>query len=375
MRPPHEYPRRVLALAVGLTPQVVTETLYALVAGRSPAWVPTEIRLLTTAEGAMRARLTLLDEESGQFHRLCDELGLAGRVRFDAGMVQVIESAGRPLADIRTPAENAAAADAITSFVRELCADDDAAVHVSIAGGRKSMGYYMGYALSLFGRAQDRLSHVLVNEPFENLPSFFFPPARPRVVYGPGNRPASTADARIELAEIPFVRLRAGLPARLLDGAASFGETVEAASRRFGPATLSFGHGRPRVRLGATAIDLPPLLWAWYGLLADARQRGAGEGGMVRPADLDPRRLLALYARVTPQLAAAYDRLQTQLRRDGGVDEAFFREKNAKLNRLLGDRLGVEAAPYLVRSKGRRPFTRCGVEIEPTNIEGLHESP
>ncbi|PJA57556.1 MAG: TIGR02584 family CRISPR-associated protein, partial [Rhodocyclales bacterium CG_4_9_14_3_um_filter_68_10] len=57
---PHEYERRILLAATGLSPQVVTETLYALTQRRAPAFVPTEIHLVTTAEGAERARLTLL---------------------------------------------------------------------------------------------------------------------------------------------------------------------------------------------------------------------------------------------------------------------------------------------------------------------------
>jgi CRISPR-associated protein (TIGR02584 family) len=366
---PHEYPRRVLAMAVGLTPQVVTETLHALAVSRQPAWVPTEIRLLTTAEGAMRARLMLLDDETGHFHRLCADFGLQGRVRFGSDDITVVEAGGHALHDIRTPAENALAADAITAFVRELCADERAAVHVSIAGGRKSMGYYIGYALSLFGREQDRLSHVLVNDPFESLPDFFYPPARPRVVFGAGNRPASTADARVELAEIPFVRLRAGLPAALLSGAASFGATVEAASRRFGPARLRFDAATSSVQAGPTTVTLPPALWAWYALLADARRRGIGEGGMVRRAELEPRRLLALYGRVAGAMSAAAVRLEAQLRREGGIDEQFFRERNAKLNRLLSDRLGLEAAPYLVQSRGRRPRTRSGIVVDAVHLE------
>lgn len=369
MRAPHEYPRRVLALAVGLTPQVVTETVYALAVTREPPWVPTEIRLLTTAEGAMRARLMLLDEETGHFHRLCADCGLQGKVRFGEGDITVIEAAGQRLHDIRTPAENAAAADAITAFVRELCADDEAAVHVSIAGGRKSMGYYMGYALSLFGREQDRLSHVLVNEPFESLPDFFYPPARPKVVFAVGSRPATTADARIELAEIPFVRLRAGLPANLLSGAASFGDTVDAASRSFGPARLRFEAEGSAVQAGAVRVMLPPLLWAWYAVMAQARRRGLGEAGMVRPGDLDARALVAAYAHAVGPLSAACVRLEAQLRRDGGIDEAFFREKNAKLNRLLEERLGVAAAPYRIRSTGRRPHTRSGLTIDPQWVE------
>jgi CRISPR-associated protein (TIGR02584 family) len=55
----------------GLTPQVVTETLYALAVQRQPPFIPTEIHLLTTAEGAEEARLGLLSADPGWFHRLC----------------------------------------------------------------------------------------------------------------------------------------------------------------------------------------------------------------------------------------------------------------------------------------------------------------
>ncbi len=75
-------------------------------------------------------------------------------------------------------ADNAAVADFITEEVREITADPNASLHVSIAGGRKTMGFYVGYALSLFGRAQDRLSHVLVPPAFESPRRFFLSAAR-----------------------------------------------------------------------------------------------------------------------------------------------------------------------------------------------------
>jgi CRISPR-associated protein (TIGR02584 family) len=80
----------------------------------------------------------------------------------------VRDAQGQPLADIRSVADSHQAADQITKRVRALSADPDCALHVSIAGGRKTMGYYAGYALSLFGRRQDRLSPGLVSEPFES---------------------------------------------------------------------------------------------------------------------------------------------------------------------------------------------------------------
>lgn len=50
--------RRVLLAVTGLTPQIVTETLYALMREGADA-LPHEVHILTTAEGAERARLAL----------------------------------------------------------------------------------------------------------------------------------------------------------------------------------------------------------------------------------------------------------------------------------------------------------------------------
>src|SRR5207245_102311 len=69
MTDPASYPRRILLAVTGLTPQIVTETLYALAVEGSPAWVPTEIRIITTQQGAEKAQRTLLLDE-GWLRRL-----------------------------------------------------------------------------------------------------------------------------------------------------------------------------------------------------------------------------------------------------------------------------------------------------------------
>ena len=62
------------------------------------------------------------------------------------------------------------------------------------------MGFYLGYALSLYSRAQDRLSHVLVNSPFESHSEFFYPTPESRVIHRrPDGRPK--AFGGFELAE------------------------------------------------------------------------------------------------------------------------------------------------------------------------------
>lgn len=49
--------RKILLAVTGLSPQIVTETLYALAVGQDTPWIPDEIHLITSCEGAERARL------------------------------------------------------------------------------------------------------------------------------------------------------------------------------------------------------------------------------------------------------------------------------------------------------------------------------
>ncbi|MEI7970802.1 MAG: CRISPR-associated ring nuclease Csm6 [Betaproteobacteria bacterium] len=147
MNAPHLFSRRILLAVTGLSPQVVTETLFALTQEQSPPFVPTEIHLITTAQGAEHARLELLSAAPGWFHRFSRDYGLPG-IAFDAEHIHTIRDAsGLPLEDIRDPSDNAIAANEITDLLRELTDDPDSALHVSIAGGRKTMGFYLGYAL------------------------------------------------------------------------------------------------------------------------------------------------------------------------------------------------------------------------------------
>jgi len=327
---------------------------------QTPPFVPTEIHLITTTEGAQRARLSLLDPATGQFHALCRDYALTGRINFSAENIHTINDAtGQPLADIRTPEDNTRAADTLLNHVRRLCSDSDAALHVSIAGGRKTMGFFLGYALSLFGRQQDRLSHVLVSDPFESLTDFYYPPLVPRVLHTREGRPVHTADARIMLAEIPFVRLRTGLPKDALNHAAPFASLVESAQQGLGGATLSFDLNARLALCGNVAVPLPPSLLAWYAWLAEQHD-------FISYRDADPAGYLNLYSRIVgsghPQLAAA-----TKLLADG-FEASFFEQKTSKLNRLLRKGLSLAADIYLVSTVDERPYTRYGLHLARASI-------
>ena len=363
------FSRRHLLCIAGLTPQVVTETLYAL-SREGNAALPTDIHVLSTEEGIARARLTLLSEQPGWFHRLCDDYQLPA-MRFDQDALHVLTRAnGERLTDIRDGQDNTAAADAVTEWVRRLTADDDAQLHVSLAGGRKTLGFFAGYALSLFGRPQDRLSHVLVNAPFESHPNFFYPTPYPEVIYGlpPDARPLDSRDAVVTLADIPFVRLRHGLPDSLLKGRASFSATVGMAQRSLGPPRLEIDLARRRLLAGGLSVELPPAELAFYLWLA--RRALAGQSAVACPSegaqDRDHARDFIDAYRAVIGVMGGEDRVTRGLA--DGMDKNYFERRKSRVNRRLRETLGPSAGVYQIQGFGQRPRTRYGLGLNNRQI-------
>lgn len=286
---PERYPRRILIAVTGLTPQVLTEALYYLAVVRQPAFVPTEIHLLTTAEGAKQADLSLLDGPDAEFHKLRREYAIE-QVKFPRDNIHVARgSSGIPLKDINSEEDNLHVGDLITTEIARLAAFDDAALHVSIAGGRKTMGYLAGQALSLLGRPQDRLSHVLVSPFFENHEKFFYPPKTPvrlsRKDAATGKTLwESTANAEVRLAEIPFLRLREVVPAPVVQQASAFKTLIEKTQQSLSSPVVDFDISQGLVRCGGYGVPLDERHLAFYLSLAE---RAADGGGIARAATDD----------------------------------------------------------------------------------------
>ena len=218
----------VLLAVTGMSPAILTETVWAL-AQETPPVIPQRVIVLTTLRGRAEIERELFTA-SPEFGGACvwDALratlqrkghDLDGRLRFGttADDVRVFtaqnSTTGRSteLEDIRTPAENAAVADFVLEEVRRIVENPDTRLVASIAGGRKTMGALLYACLTLIGRETDRLTHVLVNEPFEDprlRPKFFFTGQPAVTLTRPDGSKAKTSSARIDLADVPFVPLR-----------------------------------------------------------------------------------------------------------------------------------------------------------------------
>ncbi len=363
--------KKVLLAVSGLSPQILTESLYALAVSRSSAFIPDDIYLITTLEGADRARLLLLSEKPGWFHRLLRDYKLP-QIRFDEQHIQVLETAdGQPLRDIKTPEDNAVAADGITNFVRELTLDADSMIHASIAGGRKTLGFYLGYAMSLFGRPQDELSHVLVSSPFESLLSFFFPTRNKEIIYArEGSKPLDASQAQVWLANIPFVRMRQGIPEVLQKGNARFSEVVAAASKVFLAPSVIVETAARRITTSVGTVHLPPVELAFYRWLA--KQRQTGTGAIFCPADGCPdvdsgKAFVDNYLLITNNGLQGHDRTREALR--DGMTKAYFEQRKSLINKAIRHGLGVNASPYEITRSGSPGRYRFGLfQLQATQI-------
>gem|GEM_PF-5555658 len=161
--------RHLLLSVAGISPAVITETLFGLY--YKHRIIRGDVHIITTSRGRDSMVMHLAGENS-QLDRFNQEYQADWRLR-EIDVIQ--DEEGNPLPDLRSSQDNFIVADLILRRVREFTENDDIILHASLAGGRKTMGYYLGQSMSWLARPDDDLSHVLIPENLEQNRQFFFP--------------------------------------------------------------------------------------------------------------------------------------------------------------------------------------------------------
>ena len=169
---------------IGGSPAILSESLAAYV--RDYDTYPTQLHIITTLEGKKRLVHRFLDE--GGWQDFVAEYPEYQSVVFDDGCIEV---AGE-LQDISSEEDNRVMMEAIFRVVQEA-SEQGSHIIASIAGGRKTMSYYLGLAMSMFASSGDKMTHVLVPPEWEFDRDFLFP--------------KRTEWAQLTLLETPFLRI------------------------------------------------------------------------------------------------------------------------------------------------------------------------
>jgi CRISPR-associated protein (TIGR02584 family) len=376
--------RNILICLAGATPQIITETIYALSRMEPPVQIE-ELYIITTLHGKRLIEKTLIDE--GVLEGLLREYDIPP-IRFDQdSFILLRDAVGRPLEDIRNSEENEAAGDLITNFIREKTEDPSLRLHCSLAGGRKTMSFYMGAALQLFGRQQDRLYHVLVTPEFESNREFFYPPRRPvdiecRLADGTVKR-LNTSLAEVQIAELPVIRLREKIN---LEGK-SFREIIEDGQRE-----IDIAYIQPQLRLnirerhltaGRYRVYLPAMQFAFYLLLIQRKLKHCRRPEKkycmdctdcyVPMPELMGREVLetlaSWYERIHGGKPLKREEFLKRYEREGGVSDTVIRQNFSKIDRALRDQIDDASLVSLCRiDRVGRYDKRYGIRIERCRI-------
>lgn len=206
--------KNLLVAVTGIHPQVVTETLYGIIMSKPEegfAW-PDEIKIITTQKGKESVTLGIItpkDDGITELERLCGDYNKPLPKLTTEDVLVIPDSEGLPVEDARTREDQEALADFIVSTVAEFRNNESYdQLHASIAGGRKTMTFFLGYALSLFANKGDKLSHVLVESEYESSHDFYYPTPYTKVIKTKHNTLIDAKQATVMLADIPFVRQR-----------------------------------------------------------------------------------------------------------------------------------------------------------------------
>ena len=371
--------KQILLALCGLTPQIITETLYGLMIRQKISIE--EIWLVTTLSGKELILRELLDEDTGRFWGFCQDFGISpGKIRF--GDQQIIVAS--EITDILSPNDSDVMGEKMLQIVRDLTADENTVLHCSIAGGRKTMSVLMAMIIQFFGRSEDKLYHVLVSPPeFENNRHFYYPPPQPVQIPGINGQMISTEIARIELVEVPYLRLREKVADSLKKENITSNELVNLAQNVIAQTPdilpLEINIKNKRIKIGENKVTFSPIEMAFYLYYAE-RSLQRSDQVPVRQYDayfestygsyLDEQtmaRVIEKYCRlVTPKM---YGRYLSTLK-NGTIEVNRFCQYLSRIKRKIRKALGDDglADYYVISAVGK--YRKCyGIKVDKAKIK------
>lgn len=369
--------KRILIAVCGLTPQVITETVFAL---HQQGRMPDQVRLLTTRRGKELCNAQLLSPVDGAWFKMLDEYGIdRNQTEFSSRLVLTpLDEDGNEPDDITDEAESERFLQLCMEQVFEATRSDDTQLLLSIAGGRKTMGACLTLAAQCYGRPQDRLFHILVSPEFESSREFWYPPRQSCEItlHDSQGQPyrKETRFARLTLVPVPFFSIRNRLTERHLKQPESPARLMLALVREQRSELTIDLPGRKLIWKGVEC-DLMPARLALYGFFALLKKdagcsrtgcKGCDDCFVPVSGIFEREGMIAdLYRRIEP--GKDHDAMS-----DTGIQAISAENFNAyksKLRRDLERAFGpVEADRLEITTRGRRPRTRYGLSLDRAQI-------
>lgn len=256
----------------------------------------------------------------------------------------------RPVIDIINAADHRAALQTIGGRVQALTSEGMPPLHASVAGGRKTMSAILSIAMNVYGRQQDKLSHILVDPEVERQQDFLCP------------SPDGTDANKIHLVDLRFPSLGTILSRDMRQKPLE--ELTEIIARQLSHLEPVVLRRRSReLWIGDRCVKLRPIGVAIYLYLAKA---GETQESGVNPQQLDFAMMAQCYreAGATPEMS---ERLCLRLQNEN--PQGWFLEHLSRLKGSLVKCLGPVLADEVgIVAIGKRPHTRYRLRLPASRI-------
>ena len=317
--------KNILIAITGLTPQIVTETLFALSVQKQididEIFIVTTKRGKIVIEGRDKSETTPSVPLKKEIKNLCNDYEIKQPKFTLKKNVVVAEEESLELFDIRNDKENKLFPNKLAELIKKIASDKNVTIHASLSGGRKSMSAHLALALSLFARSQDKLYHILTSEEFEF--KNFYPKSRKE-------------ERALVIAEIPFVRLRS-LNAPILKSGLSYSNIVNKTQNRLRFLTenvkLIVNISDKKILYADKQITLEPVEIALY--LKFIERKISKQSGYKISEIIDKTFAHELSEFLTENYNQHFDKRDTKHWHLQGLSPEVFRSKRSKINNKL----------------------------------------
>lgn len=370
--------KNILLSVVGLSPQIITETLYAIYqAGKDI----NEIVVITTSQGKEKIYSNLLAGKDGSFYKFLNEYDIpTNSILFNHDSIHVIcDEHGNSISDLTNEDENRYLLKLCLEITFNLTNSDEIAIFFSVAGGRKTMSSCLTLAAQLYGRPQDRLCHVLISPEFESNHNFYYPPKINKSVKLKNKNGEifykNTKYAKVNLVNIPFISIRKYLTNENLKQVKDPGTLMLSLVQDVKP-ILRVDFTSKKIIYKDIELDLMPAHLALYGFFVLQKKKCKKEiemCGSCTDCFLKSYEILDRQSEITD----TYKKLRgsrpvNEMQGEGivNLDNDNLRSFKSKIKKLLETGFGSQALKEIeIASIGSRPDTRYGIKIDKSKLE------
>ena len=181
----------ILVISVGESPQIITQTLWYYLYNKIREF--DRIVLVTTSTGKNAIAKKLFKNKG--LMKLEIALGLKkGTLKISKNDLIVLkDKSGKELKDIRSSKNSEDEMQQIFECMKLILSDENTRAIVAVTGGRKTTSIAMALATSVYGRSQDEMINIIINE--ELLASEWFFPDNP-----------NDKKQKVSISSIPYIK-------------------------------------------------------------------------------------------------------------------------------------------------------------------------